>query len=194
MVVVISQKEAEWLFDLARSALYSNFTKTLPSERKRFFLSKTIKETHGIFVTLWNGAIMRGCIGTPFPFECLEDAVQTMAVRSALYDSRFTPVTIEELPHIRIEISILTPLTPIQPHQIELGVHGLFINHPNSSGLLFPQVPIEEGWDVKMFLEQLCLKADLPPHAWKEGADLLAFKMQVVSEPNLPAVNELFPV
>ncbi len=175
---VISAQEAEWLLELARSALEKAVSQNPTPEQKRFYLSKAFQEVHGVFVTLWNGAVMRGCIGTPFPGKTLNEAVQELVVRAALHDPRFTPVTTEELPSIRIEISILTPLTPIRPDQIVLGVHGLFINYEKSSGLYFPQVPIEEGWDLKTFLDELCLKAGLSSNSWQEGADLFAFEMQ----------------
>lgn len=179
---VISTQESEWLLELARNALEKALSKNPTPERKRFYLSRALKETHGVFITLWNGSVMRGCMGTPFPGQSLEEAVQEIVLQAALHDPRFTPISSQELPHLRIEISILTPLTPIQPDQIVLGVHGLFIHNEQSSGLLFPQVPVLESWDLNTFLDKLCLKAGLSQKAWQNSAALFAFEIQLVSD------------
>ena len=35
------------------------------------------------------------------------------------------------------------------------------------AGLLLPQVATEYGWDRDTFLDQTCVKAGLPPGAWR---------------------------
>jgi AMMECR1 domain-containing protein len=37
-------------------------------------------------------------------------------------------------------------------------------------------VPVENNWDREMFLDQACLKAGLPPDAWKKGAEISVFE------------------
>jgi hypothetical protein len=42
-------------------------------------------------------------------------------------------------------------------------------------------VPVEQGWDLPAYLEQLCAKAGLPGDAWKEkDAKLFIFTADVV--------------
>jgi AMMECR1 domain-containing protein len=36
------------------------------------------------------------------------------------------------------------------------------------SGLLLPQVAVEQGWSREELLEWTCRKAGLPPDAWKD--------------------------
>lgn len=182
MVEIVTPKEAEWLIDLARTAIQEKLTKAPPSETKLLLFSKTLKEKHGLFVSLWQGNDLRGCIGTPHPPEHLEQAVKSIALRAAFHDIRFPPITDEELQKIKIEISVLTPLSLIEPNQIELGIHGVVVCQEKSSALLFPNIPVEYGWDVTTFLQQLCLKAGLPIDAWENGADLFGFQMQVCKE------------
>jgi uncharacterized protein (TIGR00296 family) len=91
-------------------------------------------------------------------------------------------VTKEEVADLRIEISILTPLSPIRPEDVTVGVHGLQIRKGTNRGLLLPQVAFEHGWDRQMFLSQVCRKADLPPDAWKEDAELSSFTAEVFGE------------
>ena len=54
-----------------------------------------------------------------------------------------------------------------------IGVHGLLVERGRGRGLLLPQVPVEWGWDVPMFLRHACLKAGLPEDAWRDGGTSL---------------------
>jgi uncharacterized protein (TIGR00296 family) len=83
---------------------------------------------------------------------------------------------------LQISISVLSPLFSIRAEEVELGKHGLLISQGNRRGLLLPQVPAEHGWDLKMFLQQTCRKAGLPPDAWQHDATLEAFTAEVFGE------------
>jgi hypothetical protein len=61
----------------------------------------------------------------------------------------------------------------------------LLISRGFQRGLLLPQVAVEWKWDRERFLAETCLKAGLPPDAWKQGATLQAFTAQVFSEPDI---------
>ena len=102
---------------------------------------------------------------------------------AAFEDSRFSPVTRDQVPELRVSLSVLSPLQPVQPEQVEIGRHGLLISLGYSRGLLLPQVPLEHGWDRIAFLEQTCRKAGLPPNAWQTGAKLEAFTAEVFADP-----------
>ncbi len=86
---------------------------------------------------------------------------------------------------MRIALSILSTLQPIAAEQIVVGQHGLVISHGPQRGLLLPQVPVEHGWDRITFLEQTCLKAGLPPTAWKSGGGtkIEAFTAEAFADP-----------
>ena len=146
----------------------------------------------GVFVTLrtrWEpglphdeAARLRGCIGHMEADEVLIKLVPVMAVKAAMRDPRFPPVTAVELPKIHIEISILSPLTPVTDiKEIELGVHGLVIQSSSRRGLLLPQVPGMFGWSRDEYLEAICRKAGLRPSAWKSST-LLSFTTQTFEE------------
>ncbi len=88
-----------------------------------------------------------------------------------------------ELPLLHIEISLLTPERPIASiEDIEIGRHGLIVEHGRARGLLLPQVATEHAWDRETFLDHTCIKAGLPPDAWKTGARILVFEAHVFSE------------
>ncbi len=171
----LSSDEKKDLLHLAQSAL------------EEFILDKKIlnyqiqnanlQEKRGAFVTLKKKGRLRGCIGFIEPVLPLYQTVIQATIYAACKDQRFPPLTAEELKDIEIEISVLTPLKKISnPYLVQVGKHGLFISKKNRSGLLLPQVPVENKWSKETFLQQTCLKAGLPRDAWKHGADLYIFE------------------
>ncbi len=140
-------------------------------------------EPRGVFVTLTKRGNLRGCIGFIEPVAPLGQAVIRAAIYAATEDTRFRPVEPAELKDIAIEISVLTPVREIaDPRQVIVGRHGLIVARGGRKGVLLPQVPVENKWDREMFLEQGCLKAGLPPDAWRQGATLSVFEAIVFHE------------
>jgi AmmeMemoRadiSam system protein A len=136
------------------------------------------------FVTLLKDGDLRGCIGTQRVARPLYQTVQEMAVSAATRDPRFPPLTSSELPAVRIEISVLSAPQRFQrPDEIEIGRHGITIDHFGRRGLLLPQVASDAGWDAPTFLAHLCRKAGLPADAWKEAPKLEKFTADVFGEP-----------
>jgi hypothetical protein len=141
-------------------------------------------EPRGAFVTLSTlSGDLRGCIGTILPVGPLDETVARMAVAAAAEDPRFSPVTLRELPGLRIEISALTVPEPADPDLVEVGRHGLIVTRGSHKGLLLPQVASEWGWDRVQFLNQTCRKAGLPAGAWREPGTLVEwFEAEVWGE------------
>lgn len=147
--------------------------------------SPVLMEQRAAFVTLRvrETGELRGCIGEVIAREPLWDCVRNMAVAAATEDPRFPPVTLGQVPGLHIEISALTPMTPIKPEEVVVGRHGLMIVKGFSRGLLLPQVPVEQGWNREEFLRGLCHKAWLPTNAWKDkDAQLSGFEAEVWEE------------
>ena len=140
-------------------------------------------EKRGAFVTLHSHGELRGCIGVPMAISPLYETAQNCAISAATVDPRFPPLTLSELAEVQIEISVLSPLQDVDAlEEIEIGVHGLIVNHKGRRGLLLPQVATEHGWDREQFLRQVCRKAGLPMDAWKEGARIESFTALVFRE------------
>lgn len=135
------------------------------------------------FVSINREGRLRGCIGHAYAAVPLYASVVENAVKAAIADPRFPPMSQDELPGMRIEISILSTPTPIDPKDVEVGRHGLIIMKAGATGLLLPQVPKEQGWNRQAYLEQVGIKAGLPADAWKGGARLLGFTADVFGEP-----------
>jgi AmmeMemoRadiSam system protein A len=121
----------------------------------------------GVFVTLHVGGKLRGCIGTTECGEPLGAAIVRCAASAALHDSRFPPMRSSELEDLEMEISVLSPVAPIRPEEIEIGRHGLVISDAGHRGLLLPQVASEHGLTREEFLAETCRKAGLPREAWQ---------------------------
>jgi len=141
--------------------------------------SERLLEPRGAFTTLHLEGNLRGCVGYVYPVKPLCRTVAETAAAAAFNDTRFPPVTAEEAPRLKVEISVLSPLAPIAAEDIEAGRHGLVITLGSRRGLLLPQVAVEFGWDAPTFLQETCHKAGLPPDAWERGAVIEAFTAEV---------------
>src|SRR5262249_24790716 len=106
-----------------------------------------LAEMRGAFTTLHLHGRLRGCVGYVVPTHSLYRTVAETAQAAAFDDPRFEPVTVEETPHLEIEISVLSPLQPIRPEDVVIGAHGLVVTKGRHRGLLLPQVPVQWQWD-----------------------------------------------
>ncbi len=146
--------------------------------------SEHLAEHRGAFTTLHENGDLRGCVGYVFPMYSLYRTIAETAVAAAFNDNRFDPVQRKELPRLKFEISVLSPIQPIDPDDVEVGKHGLLITYGGRRGLLLPQVPVEHKWDRETFLSETCVKAGLPSDAWEHGAKVEAFTAEVFGEGN----------
>ena len=67
-----------------------------------------LREQRGVFVTLHKRGDLRGCIGSLVAAESIVDGIRRNAINAAFHDFRFNPVSVEELPQLHIEVSVLT--------------------------------------------------------------------------------------
>lgn len=174
-----SPAERQSLLGIARDAIAAALER-LPFQPRA--ITPHLAEPRAVFTTLRVGPALRGCVGHVSAMEPLVRAVAQTAVSAALNDPRFPPLTLAELPAVRIGLSVLSPLAPILPDQVEVGRHGLLVIMGANRGLLLPEVPLEFGWGREMFLAQVCRKAGLPANACRTGAELLAFTTEKFEE------------
>lgn len=138
----------------------------------------------GAFVSLHKRGRLRGCIGRFEADGPLCETVVDMAWAASKNDPRFNEVGAEELADIDIEISVLSPLKKIlNLKEIEVGRHGIYIIRGGRRGTLLPQVALEQGWNRETFLRHTCMKAGLPPDAYKdEGTEIYIYGALVFGE------------
>ncbi|HSG83120.1 MAG: TIGR00296 family protein [Nitrosopumilus sp.] len=168
-----SDDDGKELVKIARRAV-TKFLKTNSKIDDAEFNSK-FDFSSGVFVTLNKQNSLRGCIGYPIPVKKLSDGLIDAAISAATQDTRFSPVSFDELDKITFEVTVLTPPVEIKVKEyadylkeIQVGRDGLIVENSYSSGLLLPQVPMEYGWNVEEFLEYTCQKAGLGKDAWKD--------------------------
>jgi AmmeMemoRadiSam system protein B/AmmeMemoRadiSam system protein A len=154
----------------------------------------SFNQERGAFVTLKEHGELRGCIGYISPLRPLATTGRDVAAGAAVEDPRFPPVTVNELGKLEYEISVLSPLRRVlDVNSIQVGRDGLIMKRGGKMGLLLPQVPVEQHWNVKKFLEETCLKAGLPPDAWQDpDTDIFSFTALVFGE-HTPAAKPLAP-
>ena len=115
---------------------------------------------------------LRGCVGRLDARDPLYLAVSDSA-RSVLRDPRFDgePVTLDELPRLELEISLLSPLIDVpDPLAFDPQNDGICLTIGQRSGCFLPQVGRETGWSREQLLERLCTeKMGMPATAWKSA-------------------------
>ncbi|XP_070160007.1 uncharacterized protein CG5902-like isoform X1 [Polyergus mexicanus] len=122
-------------------------------------------EAFPLFVTWTIGKDMRlrGCIGT-FNAMHLHAGLREYATTSAFKDSRFNPITQDELPRLHVSVSILRHFEDgIDYLDWEVGVHGIRIEFHNEKGnkrtaTYLPSVAMEQGWDQIQTIDSLLHK------------------------------------
>lgn len=142
-----------------------------------------LAEPGGCFVTLTRckTAALRGCIGSLQAYRPLGEDLLENAEAAALQDTRFAPVTAEELAAICIEVSVLSASVPLYYQSPEdllrhlrPEVHGVILSHAGRRATFLPQV-----WsslpDPESFLTHLCVKAGLSGACWREGVAISTY-------------------
>ena len=173
-----SDEERRALKELARSSIERVL---FGREEEPPEIPETLKKKMGAFVCLKTKGELKGCIGSIRGQMPLDETVRRMAVEAAFHDPRFMPLSDVEWKSTDVEISVLTPMKRIRDiGEIEVGLHGLYIERGIDAGLLLPQVATENGWDRKTFLEYTCMKAGLPRDAWQsEETEIYIFSADV---------------
>ncbi|MDR0598462.1 MAG: AmmeMemoRadiSam system protein A [Treponema sp.] len=197
----IGEEERQALLADARETIAARLEDREPAYRRSPGLTAAVEsgeselaKPRGAFVTLHladpltprggGNRRLRGCIGRMTAAAALEKTVRVMALEAAFGDPRFPPLEKEELPRCEIEISVLSPLEHCpDPRSVKVGVHGLYLIHRGRAGVLLPQVPVEQGWDLDHYLDHICLKAGTPPKAYEApDAELFTFTAEVFGE------------
>jgi len=185
----LSEDDRSFLLAVARKAIEDGISgKPLPTI-DHGSLSSDLLKIESSFVTLTLNDRLRGCIGALEAYQPLVDDVQEHALAAALDDYRFSPVNQNEIKHIHIEISRLTPSVHLDyedpldlPGLLVPNVDGVILRDGRSRATFLPQV-----WgqvpDPSKFLDQLCLKMGASPNLWKSKVlDISIYHVEEWSE------------
>ena len=128
------------------------------------------------FVTLTQNGQLRGCIGSLQAYRPLLDDIRENACNAAFRDPRFKPLSAEELPATRVEVSLLTPAVAMQFSseadalaQLRPNIDGIIFSAGSRRSTFLPQV-WEQLPKPADFMAHLKQKAGLPATYW--GSDV----------------------
>lgn len=179
---IVTKEQQHALLSFARETIRRYLaTETTPLARG---FDPALESEKGAFVTLRKKGELRGCIGHMTQDVRLCQVVGFCALQAAFNDRRFTPVEMDELDEIEIEISVLTPYRRIRTvDEIEIGRDGVMMEKEGRSAVFLPSVAVEQGWSRDEMLSHLSVKAGLVPDAWKKNAVFYTFQAIAFSEP-----------
>ncbi len=178
----LDAKVGKKLLSLARESICSTL-----KTGKRISVSPAeepiLTKKMGVFVTLHKKGDLRGCVGFIEPVLPLQEAVIQSARNAAFHDSRFAPVSQQEMVDIEIEVSCLTEPRPVPSvKEIQLGRHGIVLEKGFARAVFLPCVAVEQGWDLTTTLDHLAMKAGLYPDEWRQGCRFEVFEAIVFRE------------
>lgn len=136
-------------FDAVISALDSSYVNKVTEE-----YNEVHDEAYAVFVT-WkkmsdsqqNITTLRGCIGTFSPVR-IPEGIIVFAKKSGFEDSRFPPISLHEVPCLKVAVSLLEKFEEC-PNGVEdwtLGIHGIRIIYAEKYTATFlPEVAIEQS-------------------------------------------------
>uniref|UniRef100_A0A7S2H354 AMMECR1 domain-containing protein n=1 Tax=Helicotheca tamesis TaxID=374047 RepID=A0A7S2H354_9STRA len=106
---------------------------------------------------------LRGCIGTLAP-RPLHTAIREYALTSAFRDRRFNPIDWQEVPDLRVAVSLLVKYEECSHcHDWVVGTHGIIIKFIDSNthynATYLPEVALEQGWTQVQAINSLVRKA-----------------------------------
>jgi len=188
----LKPEEGQALLNLARHTIGTALGLGVPdldTRTKEILDRPVLKEKRGTFVTLKKNGSLRGCIGSLAPVESIVQGVQRNAINAAFEDPRFPPLGREEFPQVTIEVSVLTPAVPLAYEtpgellaKIVPGKDGVILRKGLRSATFLPQV-WEQLPEPARFFDHLCLKAGLPPDAWRrEVLEVETYRVQYFDE------------
>jgi AmmeMemoRadiSam system protein B/AmmeMemoRadiSam system protein A len=179
----LSETEKRTLLHIARQALEFRLQKSKKYKVPDNFLTHHLQEKVGVFVSVYVADDLRGCIGSMTGRKPLFELVGEMVLSAALDDDRFKSVSRDEIPEVKIEISVLTPGVKVQNvDEIIPGKHGVYITNGWQKGTLLPQVGEKMNWTTEELLGHCARdKAGMSWEGWK-NADIYKYEAIIFKE------------
>lgn len=181
---VIAHADGERLLDLAEAALDAALAGRRPQPPRLSTVAPALREPGEAFVTLHVAGALNGCIGSLDGDEPLAHAVGRLALAAAFHDPRLPVLEPADRADLSVEISLLSPRTPIEASDHEElaealrpGLDGVVVQAGHRRGLFLPDVWQQLPHPVE-FLTHLWRKAGLRPGSWPPGLEASRFVTQ----------------
>jgi AmmeMemoRadiSam system protein A len=177
----------ELLLYLATESIKEHFYTTTPLNKAE--LTKQypqLNELRATFVTLTLNQQLRGCIGSLVARRSLYDDLISNAKAAAFSDPRFKPLSVDELSHIHVEISLLSQPNLLEYSSVEdlkskivAGDDGVIVQYKNFQATFLPQV-WEQLPSFELFFEHLCAKAGVSVGCLEDNATIYTYKVEKI--------------
>ena len=184
----LNPTQRQTLLALARRSIVRGLDEGRPLSVESADFDEALRARRATFVTLTIGGQLRGCIGHLEAIQSLVRDVSDNAFAAAFRDPRFPPLAARELEALQIEISVLTPATPLSfgseaelLAQLEPGRDGLILEADAARGTFLPAV-WESLPNRRDFLHHLKLKAGLPPDYWSDRLRVSRYRTEAFGE------------
>ncbi len=195
---VYTREEQEDLLAIARQTLgLVSRGKSPPSVDDQVF-SAALQAERACFVTLRHQLThdLRGCTGVLVARNPLVVEVIVTTRQTALNDPRFPPVEPHEVDDLHIEISVLTPMKPLEYddaddliRKLRPMVDGVTLQHEHFRSTFLPQV-WERVPDPVDFLNLLCRKMGVEATLWREvKMKVFIYQSIIIEEPLLHSAS-----
>ncbi len=145
-----------------------------------------LTEQRATFVTLEKIQRLRGCIGMLQATRPLVEDIANNAFAAAFKDPRFPALKKQELEHLDIHISILSPSESLTFSseqdllaQLRPGLDGLILEEGSKRGTFLPTV-WESLSEPKEFLTHLKQKAGLPKNYWSDTLKIQRYTTELI--------------
>ena len=188
----MSIDQGKILLPIARASICETLGRTHEAAEDAAWL----QEKAACFVTLMQNEKLRGCIGTLEAYRTLLEDVKNNANAAAFRDTRFSPLTSEELDITEIEISLLSPMQSLDflneqeaLAQLQPGTDGVVFEFGRYRSTFLPQV-WEQLPATKDFIAHLKNKAGLTPDFWADEVKLSRYTVSKWKERDFMTLAE----
>jgi AmmeMemoRadiSam system protein A len=132
---------------LAKDAVAAHFLGDSLIKLEREAAPELLKNKAGVFVTIYNGKKLCGCIGTFVATKNnLAEEIISNAISAATADYRFNRITPDEMSELTFEVSILAEPEEVKSvKNLDPRKYGVIVQSGTRRGLLLPDL---EGVDT----------------------------------------------
>ena len=190
----ILNQHGETLLRFAAMAVQNHLNKSGPLRIDLKEVDPALARDGACFVSLDKDGKLRGCIGSIQAWRPLITDVAENACKAAFQDTRFTPLTHQELVdhQITMSISVLSPQVPMSftdeedlVGQLRSGIDGVVLQDGKKRGVFLPVV-WEQLPEPQKFFNNLKRKAGLPEDYWSTTLKAWRYVTESVYSKNLP--------
>ncbi len=177
------------LLQIAKTAILSKFDENYILNENTILKEYPFLKSNGaVFVTLKYDNDLRGCIGSIIAHRRLFDDIVQNAISAGFNDPRFKPLSVEELSHLNLEVSVLSEPQILEykdyddlVQKVKPNEDGLILKHGRFQGTFLPQV-WEQLPTPELFLEHLSMKAGATPTIYKEHPTIYRYGVEHIEK------------